>query len=719
MARGERKRTVRQKDDFRQGRRDVQLREGRRFFTARGSDTAERQARALQNALGIGLEAYTGGLERANVAGGARARQEAAAGGDRDVTDPNKGYNDAYSEVEAANDLALFASELPSMLEKEGWADLDEPEAQARIDKYYSEQLQGIDPLSVYGKTVSAGILNQNKKLLEVHRGFKAEQDRQERRIMVSNEARADYEADGKIDHEKLMKRLHILVPGPGGRLTYVEAVADLSEEFGDPVPLETMPDYFPSGDPTGTTDPKFKDDVLDPALGKAYAQRDRNIKAAEAEFEAEYQTERAAAHSDLTTRAKAGDASVFYDIVDAGHEGPPTAQFPNGTPRLVERGPQKTLFDQLVAGQEKIAVDSVGGDLFGAGKAFGMTESQYDNAAQVHAGRLDKMYRTDHPDWDDERVAAETLKSMIERSWRHDLVPKYIADMIDATPANPERFKEAVNVKAMIDAYDPSLFQRSVSDRNAAMMRSYELALRDTGNENAALEHLAQYDASLLDGRQKEITEIANEALDNMASDPWWSDYPITFKDRQRAETLAKHYLALGHEDDRVVKFLEDGMRARNQRVQGVLYPIDSGWVKGDTAVEAYLEATPGDIWPVDAKLVMKPHPTKHGYVVIQDSNAMLPYSAPERSIAEVERWYADSLHDQTIRSAVDARAPVSAQVKAAEQRAFLKAFPPPLVGKPELIYVLTQRQEQQWAAMDAVQRQRLIEAEMKPTTQ
>jgi len=713
MARTDKPRSVRRDASLQEGRRDVALQAGRRFFTARGAGKAEREARALQGLLGVGLEAYADKLGRENVAGTSRAAQQAAAGGPRDPDDPNKGYNEAFDQVEAANDLAIFANELPQMLDKVGWRDLSEDDAQAHIDQYYAEQLTGINPESVYGQLVSEGILTQNAELLQTHRTYKAEQAQQERRIMVFNELRADYELTGKVDHKKLMERLKILVPGPGGRLTYVESVIDLSEEIGDPTPIETMPDYFPSGDPTGKTDPKFKDDVIDPGLGKAYAQQARNQKAAVAQFEADYQTERAGAHSDLTTRAKAGDASVFYDIGAGGEKGPPSAMFPNGTPPLLTRPHQKTLFDQLVTGQEKIAIDSVGGDLFGAGKAFGMTETEYDNAAVVHAGRLDTKYRREHPDWDDDRVESETLKAMIERSWRHDLVPKYIANMIDATPANPERFKEAVNVKAMIDAYDPSLFQRTVSDRNAAMMRSYELALRDTGNEDTALEHLTQYDASLLDGRQKEIVEIANEALDNMASDPWWADYPITFKDRQRAERLAKHYLALGHEDDRVVKFLEDGMRARNSRVQGVLYPVDSGWVKGDEAVEAYLKVTPGDIWPADAELVMKPHPTKHGYVVIQDSNAILPYASPERSIAEVERWYADSIHDQTLRLSEDAKAPVSEMVKAAEQRAFLKAFPPPLVGKPELIYVLTQRQEAQWAAMDDAQRQRLIQAE------
>jgi hypothetical protein len=57
----------------------------------------------------------------------------------------NKGYNEMFDEIEATNDLAGFARELPEMLEKEGWADLSPADAQKRIDQYYESQLAGIN----------------------------------------------------------------------------------------------------------------------------------------------------------------------------------------------------------------------------------------------------------------------------------------------------------------------------------------------------------------------------------------------------------------------------------------------------------------------------------------------------------------------------------------------------------------------------------------------
>ena len=112
MARGDQTRSVRKDAPLDAGRADVVLPQSRRFFTASGSNQGQRTARALTDALGLGVDVYADVLEGRNVKGAARAAQEAAAGGERSETDTNKGYNDAFDQVEASNDLAEFASEL-------------------------------------------------------------------------------------------------------------------------------------------------------------------------------------------------------------------------------------------------------------------------------------------------------------------------------------------------------------------------------------------------------------------------------------------------------------------------------------------------------------------------------------------------------------------------------------------------------------------------------
>lgn len=708
MSRHTRERSVRSDPSLTEGQRPVQLSESRRFFTAQGNQSGVRGARALQDMLTLGTSAYTSVLERRNERGSAQALGEAAAGGERDEDITNKGYNETYDKVEAANDLALFKKELPALLEKEGWLDLNEEAAQARIDEYFAGQLKGINSESVYGKIVAAGILKQNEELLGVYRDAAAAEDQQERRIAIADATTADYEETGTLDHAELMKRLQTLVPGPGGRKTYLEVVFDLAEEMGDVSIIDSIPDFFPNGDPTGKTDPNFEH-LFDDARLKAQAKFDKNKKEAEDKFKADYQTERAMEHSGLTARALAGDASVFADIVNGGEDGP------NGEPRLLQRGPQKTLFDQLIKAQLSNSVSGVNGDLFGQGKAYGMDTNAYDAAAMDWARRTTELYNREHPEWNDERVQAETLKVIIERSYNMNRVPKYIADFIDATPANPERFQEAVNIKAAMDAYDPALFQGAVSDTIASTMEAYSLALRDTGNHEGAMEFISQRDTTRSKGRGNDIADLAQNGLNRMATDPWLADFPITRDDIARAEKLAKHYIDLGYEDDRILDFIETGMRARNIRIDGVLYPVDSGWRTGEVAAASFLRDSGVEFFVEDPDdMIMVKHPRKNGYVVIRDSKAMMPYSSPEIKISEIEDWYDRNQHMQLINMAAGSERGADKLLVEAEKRAYAKMFPPIEWGFEGDILARNKSTRASWKALDVDTRKRLIADEI-----
>lgn len=708
MARHSRERSVRSDTPLNEGKRDVVLKESRRFFTARGNDSGVREARALQAMIGIGAELVEGKLIRDNVKGAAQATAEAAAGGERDPNNKNKGYNETFGEIEATNDLSSFSKELPALIDKEGWFDLDHEEFQSGLDSYFEGQLKGINPESAYGLKVAKGILQQNDDLVRAHSDYLNARSTQERRIMVFEATRSDYDKDGTLDHDKLMKRLQEMVPGPGGRKTYIESVFDLAEEVGDVSIIESMPENFPGGDPTGVTDPNFKD-LFDVAKEKAEATFDKNKKEFEDDFKADEQTERALSHSDLTTRAKAGDATVMPDIRAGGDDGP------NGEPRLLTRPQQKLLYDQIYAAQQAGDIARVDGDLFGSARAFGMSEKDYDNAASAYATKKSNQFRSENPEWNDDKVQAEVLKIIVERSFRHDLVPKYIADFLDATPANPERFQEAVNVKAMLDAYDKSLFQRTVSDRNAATMAAYEFALRDTGNPEGAMEFLSQRDPARSKGRGNEISKLALVSLDSMANDPFFSDYEITRDDKIRAEKLAKHYMELGYNDDRITDFIETGMRGRNVRVGGVLYPVDSGWIVGDEAAESFLRSEAHEFFANPEDMVMVKHPNKHGWVVYQDKNALLPYASPEVRISEIEKRYAKTQYDQLLNIAAGAESGFSEKMKEADSRAFYSAHPPSSWGKPGDRAAANKRSRAAWDNMDPEVRQRLIEAQLK----
>lgn len=708
MSREQTERSVRR--DRQAETRPVQLQSSRRFFTSRGDNTSVRTARALTEALGVGVGLYEDQLRTANDEGAARAANEAAQGQARSEDDENAGYNRTFDRIEAVNDLMVFSQELPGILENGAWLDKSEADVQEMIDTYFQGQLAGINPQSEYGQRVAEGILKQNQELLATHRKHKFEEARQEKRLMIYNAALEHAKVnDGDVDHETLMSDLETLVPGPGGRMTYLESVGDIAEEMAMPEIIDTIPERFPNGDPTGVNDPNLKP-VFDTYRAKAQAARDARLKAAEEKYKADNQTRRAAQHSELTQRATSGDYSVLPEIIAGGEDGP------NGEPRLLSRAQQKTLFDQLQDAQTEAAVDANLADLFGQGRAYGLTQNEYDRGASEYSKRTATMLAEENPDWTPEQVQAETLKLTLERSYRHDRLPKHITDFLDATPANPERFREAVNVKRMVDQYDDTLVQRSISDRNSAMMDAYEILLRDSGDPDEALAQLSQYDRSLLKGQGKLLGEIVDDVTSELADKGFWpGSYLVTTRDKQRAQELAEHYMALGFDEDRIKRFVIEAMSARNVRVGGQLYPVDSGWRKGDEALEAYLGASPGMEFFEEDGLEAVPHPHKKGFVVIRDPNAILPVSAPEVRISEIEDWYDESQNEQLASAATDNQADVSDLMKEAEERAYRRVFPVQVWGNSGERATIESMNRRRWDDMDPAQRERLIRAELR----
>lgn len=285
MARDQRRRTVRSEDRNRQSS-PVQLREARRFYSASGNDGATRTARALTQAFGAGTELFEQIVDKRNVEGRQQAAFESAAGGSRG-DNATKGYNEMWDEIEAANDLHLFSKELPEVLRGADWENLTEEEAQGVIDGYFQKELAGINPESVYGAKVAEGILKQNLQLIETHRNFQLERIRQEQRVMIHNEARRMYETDGVMPYDQIADRTGKAFDGPEKMTAYWELLGTLAVEYKDENIILDMPERFPSGDPTGMTDPKFAE-IKQGYINKAIAAREADERAAAAAAKAQ-----------------------------------------------------------------------------------------------------------------------------------------------------------------------------------------------------------------------------------------------------------------------------------------------------------------------------------------------------------------------------------------------------------------------------------------------
>lgn len=674
MARNQTERSVRRDPSPQEGTRPVRLEQNRRFYSARGNDQAVRNARALQDALGVGVALYEDKLTRENEEGAKQAVFDAASGV-RQVAQ-SKGYEETMQRIEAESDIALMNKELSDVLTEAGWEDLPEKEVQGIIDGYFEEQVKGLNPDSVYGQRVALGVLTSNAELLNVYRVNTLEKVNEEKRTMLYNAATTQIETaeDGVagFDYNQFMKDTGTIMPGPGGRANFVGILANIAEEMGAPELLENIPETFPNGEATGVNDPKFRRDVLNPAIARAQkAKRD-----AENERDAEYleQTSgaRAATRSEHAFRAAQGDSSLAADIISG------TAERADGLPPLYTEAQAESMFNQLWRGQANAGVAHANSTLFRAGEYFGGTQKEYDAAAQAFASREAERLGEEEG-LEGEELNAAVAESVLERSLAHERLPSFITNRMKATTANPDRLASAADLYRLIEENKPGLADRSLNDREAARLRSYEAYMVETGGDTErTITLMEQADPVLLEGQSKYISETATEIVNELADDAkWWGSAPVSQRDIRRAENLVRIQLEQGTPEDLIPELVSESFQARNVRIDGTLYPSDFGWEKdGEAALGWFLNGGSGDYWPEDADLVAQPHPQIRGVITVRDTSTGLLYKA-DYNVADITQGYRDHLHDQVVTSAESHLNPKSEAYREAERRAAERMFP------------------------------------------
>jgi hypothetical protein len=693
---------------MREGRRDVVLQESRRFFTAHGNDSAVRQARALTGALGVGIELFEDKLIRDNEKGAARAAHEAAGGGDRNETDENRGYNEAFDQVEAANDLAIFARDLPEELVKSGWTDMSEEEVQAKIDGYYQGQLVGINPDSVYGKLVAGGILKQNAELLKTYRAVQAEKGQQERRIMVTNEVRADYEADKKIDHLKLMERLRLLVPGPGGRKAYLETVFDIAEEFGDEALIDSIPERFPSGDPTGKTDSNF-DPLFDAAREKAAAKAVAIKKDRDAKWKLNNQTELAQMHSHDTQLAKAGDASVLPNIEAGGQEGP------NGEPRRYLKGDQKTLYDLFANATETAQDDALLLNDWMVGNAIGYSQPEVDRAHLSFVNGVKDNPPEKIKD-DPEAIADFILDVSLERATVNGKLPSVYREQMKVNISNPEKFSQAAEMYSMLEAKEPGFAETQIGSGQSSKLYLYNRILADTnGNEEQAIELLKAHQPGRSNQLNTEVTSAVKNATQDLVELKFGPvDYATTAQIEKLASAEVRFYTDMGFDPEVAAEYAVEHIQRRYRRGGDYLWPVDAGWGNDVETVYQWAienEAAHRGIDPDDLTIIPTADPTR------------VRFHHSENVVPELQTYPASffaDMHGQSSDSDLQAgiklyESSTPERLAEAETRAFARRFPHNVYVESGQRGWQATEDRKRWDNMDPLKKQRLIQDELK----
>lgn len=275
MARRQRRRTVREGESA-QATSPVQLREARRFYSARGSDQPSRTARALTQAFASGTDLAGTLLDKRNVEGAKQAAFEEATGAERDEDSRVKGYVDKWDELQAENDMVLLRDRVTETLRQNDWENLPQGDVQAIIDGVFEDELKGADPQSLYSQNMARGIQDLNVELLGTHSNWQLENLRQEQRSMISNTALESYEATGEYPYDVVADRTNTFFDGPDKKAAFIEIIGQAAIDAADENLILNMPTHFrKSGDPTGIDDPRFRGEHIEPYISKARARRE------------------------------------------------------------------------------------------------------------------------------------------------------------------------------------------------------------------------------------------------------------------------------------------------------------------------------------------------------------------------------------------------------------------------------------------------------------
>ena len=254
--------------------RSVQLQSSKRFFSSQGSDRASREAKALTNAFGAGVDLANTLTEKGIEDGRREAVTGRGAGEQRAEDNKNQGYNTAWDQMDAEADLNLAKKELPEVLRGASAEDLSEAEVQGLITDYMQGMFEGVTPDSAYGSIMAPGLLALEQGLLDTHRDQQIEKIQMDQRsTMMDNvqnrfEASADRRADNsvipgteKFDYEYLGAQTNTFFDGTDKRTVYWESIYDFAIRNGRPDIIRNVPKRFASGDPTGIDDPNIQDE--------------------------------------------------------------------------------------------------------------------------------------------------------------------------------------------------------------------------------------------------------------------------------------------------------------------------------------------------------------------------------------------------------------------------------------------------------------------------
>ena len=327
----DRKATKREAVPLRTGNDNVRLQEQRRFFSSRGNNSSEREARLIADAFDIGTKVVAGVIESNNVKGEERAIEEAGSGTERNLDDKNSRYNKTWDLLDDKRSLSFARVGLAKILQEAGGDDLEESQVQDITNQFLQDQFLGIDKEAGDHTFLAEGLLQLETEVLVAHKdsAFQKIQDKQMADAFADvkesyansfefNDAGVPVAGTGTAPYDDIANYTGTFLSGSAKMTAYWEMIYDLAIESGDPDVIRNAPEKFANGDPTGINDTRRADEHRAAIKSATIKQATNALAAQEATDKYNDDLIFGLQVEIFKTRQEGGDPSALIDLLAA-----------------------------------------------------------------------------------------------------------------------------------------------------------------------------------------------------------------------------------------------------------------------------------------------------------------------------------------------------------------------------------------------------------------
>jgi hypothetical protein len=221
-----------------------------------------REARALVDAFGAGVELKNTLDEKAVVEGREEAQAAAGRGETQDETNKNQGYLARWDQIDAGRDFLNFKPQLREMMRGANFEDMTEDEFSGFIDEAMQKRFKAGELTGDYGRTIAPQLLGLQAEMIAEHKDIQLQKIQDDQLSGAYQLAQNHYQVNKVMDYEQWALDTNTFADGENKTTQYLKGIFNTAIQNGDVTVIDNMPETYPNGEATPKHVPRHQDAI-------------------------------------------------------------------------------------------------------------------------------------------------------------------------------------------------------------------------------------------------------------------------------------------------------------------------------------------------------------------------------------------------------------------------------------------------------------------------